>query len=174
MARKKTYQVEKKLSLTSDEMVKYYLKLKKEHPALISIEDGLDEKDYEGWTKLTAAMTEEHKDMMLVGDDLYTTNTELIQLGLQKKWANALLLKVNQIGTISEAMSAARMIFADRGNVVVSHRSGETNDSLVSDLAVAIGAQFIKIGATARGERVAKFNRLLVIEEHLRSNNMLL
>jgi len=148
--------------------------LKKDHPALISIEDGLDEKDYEGWIKLTAAMTEEHKDMMLVGDDLYTTNTDLIQQGIQKKWANALLLKVNQIGTISEAMSAARMIFDHRGNVAVSHRSGETTDALIADLAVAIGAQFIKTGATARGERVAKYNRLLQIEEYLRANNQLL
>jgi enolase len=147
----KKYQVEKKLSLTSDELIKYYMKLKKDHPALISIEDGMAEKDYEGWIKLTSTMTSEYKDMMLVGDDLYTTNTELITQGIKNKWANALLLKVNQIGTISESMNAARMIFADQGNVAVSHRSGETPDSLIADLAVSIGAQFIKTGATARG-----------------------
>jgi len=154
-------------------MIAYYMKMKKDHPALISIEDGLHEKDYEGWIKLTATMTSEHKDMMLVGDDLYTTNTDLIQNGVQNKWANALLLKVNQIGTISEAMSAAKMIFENKGNVAVSHRSGETCDSLIADLAVAIGAQFIKTGATARGERVIKYNRLLAIEEYLKANNML-
>jgi len=169
----KKYQVEKKLSLTSDEMVKYYMKLKKDHPALISIEDGMAEKDYDGWVKLTSTMTSEYKDMMLIGDDLYTTNTELIAQGVKNKWANALLLKVNQIGTISEAMNAAKMIYEDKGNVAVSHRSGETTDSLISDLAVAIGAQFIKTGATARGERVAKYNRLLVIEEYLKANNLL-
>jgi len=169
----KKYQVEKKLSLTSDEMVKYYMKLKKDHPALISIEDGMAEKDYDGWVKLTSTMTSEYKDMMLIGDDLYTTNTDLISQGVKNKWANALLLKVNQIGTISEAMNAAKMIYEDKGNVAVSHRSGETIDALISDLAVAIGAQFIKIGATARGERVAKYNRLLVIEEYLKTNNLL-
>jgi enolase len=92
---------------------------------------------------------------------------------LEAKWATALLLKVNQIGTISEAMDAARMIFNEKQNVVVSHRSGETDTTLISDLAVAIGAKFIKTGATARGERVAKYNRLLQIEEYLKENNLL-
>jgi len=171
----KMYEVEKGLFLSSDEMVDYYLKLKKDHPALISIEDGLDEKDYEGWIKLTRVFTEMFGDsVMLVGDDLYTTNTELIAKGITNKWATSLLLKVNQIGTISEAMNAAKMIFGSKGNVIVSHRSGETNGSLISDLAVAIGAQFIKIGATARGERVAKYNRLVVIEEFLKERNRLL
>jgi len=157
-------------------MVSYYVKLKKDHPALISIEDGLHEKDYEGWIKLTRTMTDEFKDspVMLVGDDLYTTNTDLIKEGITNKWATALLLKVNQIGTITEAMQAARMIFEQHGSVIVSHRSGETIDSLISDLGVGIGAQFLKIGATARGERIAKFNRLLVLEEYLVQHNMLL
>jgi enolase len=167
------YEVEKGHHLSTDDMVKYYLKLKKDHPALISIEDGLDEKDYDGWIKLTSAFNNEHKGFMLVGDDLYTTNTELIAKGVAAKWANALLLKVNQIGTISEAMNAARMIFNAGGNVAVSHRSGETADTLIADLAVAIGAQFIKTGATARGERVSKYNRLLQIEEYLKKNNLL-
>jgi len=167
------YEVEKKMFLSTNELIEYYLKLKKDHPSLVSIEDGLDEKDYEGWTALTARFATEHKDVMLVGDDLFTTNPILIQQGTQKKWANALLLKVNQIGTIMEAMHAAKLMFAARGNVVVSHRSGETPDALIADLAVAIGAEFIKTGATARGERVAKYNRLLVIEEYLRQNNMI-
>jgi len=171
--KRKNIKSKKKQLLTSDEMVKYYMRLKKDHPALISIEDGMAEQDYDGWVKLTSTMTSEYKDMMLVGDDLYTTNTELIAQGIKNKWANALLLKVNQIGTISEAMNAAKMIYEDKGNVAVSHRSGETTDALISDLAVAIGAQFIKTGATARGERVAKYNRLLAIEEYLKANNLL-
>jgi len=111
---------------------------------------------------------------MIVGDDLYTTNTNLIAQGLEGKWANALLLKVNQIGTISEAMDAAKMIFGAGQNVIVSHRSGETESTIISDLSVAIGAKFIKTGATARGERVSKYNRLLQIEEYLKENKLLL
>lgn len=167
------YEIKAGQWFTVDEAIDYYIHLKKQHPALISIEDGLDEKDYNGWVKLTARFKEEYKDMILVGDDLYTTNTELIKQGVEHKWANALLLKVNQIGTISESMAAARMIFADNGNVAVSHRSGETPNTLIADLAVAIGAQFIKTGATARGERVSKYNRLLAIEEYLASKDML-
>merc|ERR1719195_668165 len=124
----------------------------------------MDEKDYEGWTMLTAKIGE---NTMLVGDDLYTTNTTLIKKGLAEKWANALLLKVNQIGTISESMDAARMLFEQKQNVIVSHRSGETCSSAIADLAVGIGAKYIKTGATARGERVCKYNRLLQIEEFL-------
>jgi len=170
----KKYLIEKKSPpLTSDELIKYYQKLKKEHPAIISIEDGLAEDDYEGWIKMSKVFGDEHKDVMLVGDDLYTTNPKLIAQGIKEKWTNSLLLKVNQIGTISEAMNAARLIYAEKGAVVVSHRSGETCDHLISDLAVAIGAPFIKIGATARGERVAKYNRLVQIEEHLKSLGML-
>jgi len=167
------YEVEKGKHLSTDQLVQYYLQLKKDHPALISIEDGLDEKDYDGWVKMTEAFAKEHKDFMIVGDDLYTTNTDLIEKGVKAKWANALLLKVNQIGSITEAMNAARMIFADKGRVAVSHRSGETADTLIADLAVAIGSQFIKTGATARGERICKYNRLLQIEGWLRERNML-
>jgi len=111
---------------------------------------------------------------MIVGDDLYTTNTNLIKKGIEESWANALLLKVNQIGTITESMDAARMIFSAGQNVIVSHRSGETETTIISDLSVAIGAKFIKTGATARGERVAKYNRLLQIEEFLIENELLL
>jgi enolase len=182
-AKKQLYEIEKNKWITSDALVDYYVKMKKDHPALISIEDGFDEKDYAGWIKMTAAFAkldkEESKEskssepFMIVGDDLYTTNTELIKRGVAEGWCNALLLKVNQIGTITEAMNAARMIFADGGNVAVSHRSGETTTTLIADLAVGIGAQFIKTGATARGERVCKYNRLLQIEEYLEQNNLL-
>lgn len=167
------YEVEKGKFLTSSELVQYYLKLKKDHPALISIEDGLDEKDYDGWKALTEAFAKEHPGFMLVGDDLYTTNTDLIKQGVANKWANALLLKVNQIGTVSEAMDAARLIFQDQGQVIVSHRSGETINTLISDLAVGIGAGFIKTGAPARSERGAKYNRLLAIEELLQAQGQL-
>jgi len=167
------YEVEKGKHLSTDEMIQYYLNLKSKHPALISIEDGLDEKDYVGWQKLTKTFKEKYPEFMLVGDDLYTTNTELIKKGVAEKWANALLLKVNQIGSISEAMEAAKMIFNDKGNVIVSHRSGETPSAIIADLAVGIGAQFIKTGSTARGERVAKYNRLLVIEEMLQQQGLL-
>lgn len=167
------YEIEKGKFLGPDEVIDYYLKLRRDHPALISIEDPLDEKDYSTWIKLTEKFTSEFPGTMIVGDDLYTTNTDLISKGVQEKWANTLLLKVNQIGTISEAMDAARMIFNDKGQVIVSHRSGETPNTLISDLAVAIGAGFIKTGATARGERVSKYNRLLAIEEYLQENGLL-
>lgn len=161
------YEIEKGKFLSSQELVQYYTQLKQQHPALISIEDGFDEKDYDGWTAFTAAFKQQFPEVMIVGDDLYTTNTQLIEQGIKGKWANSLLLKVNQIGTISESMDAAKMIFNDQGKVIVSHRSGETPGTIISDLAVAIGAQFIKTGAPARGERVSKYNRLLAIEEYL-------
>jgi enolase len=166
----KPYEVRPDQWISSDELVAFYVQMKKDHPGLISIEDGMDEKDYTGWINLTAAFDEQFPDTIIVGDDLFTTNTNLISKGLEAKWANALLLKVNQIGTISESMAAARLLFAQKGMVAVSHRSGETVSSVISDLAVGIGAQFIKTGATARGERVCKYNRLLAIEEHLREN----
>jgi enolase 1/2/3 len=111
--------------------------------------------------------------IMVVGDDLYTTNTSLIKKGLAEGWANALLLKVNQIGSVSEAMDAASMIMGASQNVIVSHRSGETASTSIADLAVGIGAGYIKTGATARGERVCKYNRLLQIEEELEAAGLL-
>ncbi len=166
----KKYEVIEGQHLTSEEMVDFYEKMIDDYPFFLSIEDGLDEKDYDGWTKLTERLG---KRIMLVGDDLYTTNTHFIKKGIENKWANALLLKVNQIGTISEAMDAARMVQNADQNVIVSHRSGETGTNLIADLAVAIGAKYIKTGAPARGERVGKYNRLLQIEEYLKENNLL-
>ncbi|KAF0979302.1 hypothetical protein FDP41_001645 [Naegleria fowleri] len=167
----KKYEItQQKEFLTSEEMVEYYVQLVNRHPAIISIEDGLEEKDYEGWKLLTERLGSK---IMLVGDDLYTTNTRLIKQGIEEKWANALLLKVNQIGTITEAMNAARMIFNVGQKVIVSHRSGETATTLISDLVVGIGATHIKTGATARGERVSKYNRLLQIEEYLEQHGLL-
>ena len=105
---------------------------------------------------------------MIVGDDLFTTNKKLISQGLENNWANTLLLKVNQIGTISEAIESASLMFAENNNVIVSHRSGETNHAYIIDLAVGIGAKYVKIGSPCRGERVAKFNRLIEIEQYLK------
>ncbi|KAH0785955.1 enolase family protein [Histomonas meleagridis] len=166
----KLYEVEVGLKKTGDEMIQYWKDLIEKHPAIVSIEDGLHEKDYEHWVKLNEAIGEK---CQLVGDDLYTTNPNTIRKGLEGKWCNALLLKVNQIGTISEAMEAAKLILDAGQNVMVSHRSGETCNSVIADLAVAIGAQAIKTGSTARGERIEKYTRLLQIYEYLKERDML-
>jgi enolase len=160
----KKYTIEEGLELSSSELVDYYRRLKNRHPALISIEDAFDEQDYEGWKKINKMLGDE---MMIVGDDLFTTNPDIIKAGIEEKWANSLLLKVNQIGTITEAIEAAKLMQNQKYQVIVSHRSGETNNTLISDLAVAIHATYIKLGAPARGERVAKYNRLLQIEEDI-------
>ena len=157
----KKYEVEKDLFLTNTELVDYYGKLMERHPALKSIEDGFHEQDYDAWIQFTKKYGD---NIMVVGDDLFTTNPKLIKQGLEDKWANTLLLKVNQIGTISEAVEGAKMMMDQGSDVIVSHRSGETNHSYIVDLAVGIGAKFLKIGSPCRGERVAKFNRLLEIE----------
>ena len=102
---------------------------------------------------------------MIVGDDLFTSNSALIKKGLLGQWANTLLLKVNQIGTVTEAIESAKLMFADNKNVIVSHRSGETNHAYIVDIAVGIGAKYLKIGSPCRGERVSKFNRLIEIEQ---------
>lgn len=167
---KKVYEVEVGVFKTGDEMIKYWEELVEKHPGICSIEDGLHETDYEHWAKLNQALGGKIK---LVGDDLYTTNPKTIQKGIEGKWCNALLLKVNQIGTISEGMQAARMILEKEQWVMVSHRSGETCNSVIADLAVAIGAQAIKTGSTARGERIQKYTRLLQIYEYLKERNML-
>lgn len=158
------YEVENNLLLTSNELVKYYGKMMEKHPCIKSIEDGFHETDYEGWQK----MTELYGDKInIVGDDLFCTNPILIQNGIENRWANSLLLKVNQIGTITEAIEGARKIYSINGDVIVSHRSGENNQSYIIDLAVAMGAKYVKIGASCRGERVSKYNRLMEIEEIL-------
>ncbi len=156
------YEVEKGLHLTSSQLVDYYCNLVERHPALKSIEDGFDEADYEAWTEFTARVGDK---IMIVGDDLFTTNPDLIKRGLDGKWANALLLKVNQIGTVSEAVKSAKMMMEKGNNVIVSHRSGETNHAYIVDIAVGLGAKYLKIGSPCRGERVAKFNRIIEIEQ---------
>lgn len=158
------YQVEKGKFLTGSQLVKYYGDLMTEHPALRSIEDGFHETDYASWKKFTETYGEK---IMVVGDDLFTTNKLLVQEGLNENWANTLLLKVNQIGTVSEAIEAANLMFEKGNNVIVSHRSGETTHAYLIDIAVGIGAKYVKIGSPCRGERVAKFNRLIEISQHM-------
>lgn len=148
---------------TKEEMISYYENLVNSFPVM-SIEDGLDEEDYEGWTAMTQALG--HR-IQLVGDDLFVTNPKRLKEGIVKKAANAILIKVNQIGTLTEAMDAIEMAHKNGYKTVISHRSGETEDTFIADIAVAINAGEIKTGAPCRSERVAKYNRLLRIEENL-------
>lgn len=145
------------------EMVDYYQKLTEEFP-IVSIEDGLQEDDWEGWKYLTKTLGEK---IQLVGDDLFVTNIKRLRCGIQLGAANALLVKVNQIGTLTEAMDAVEMAHRAGYNCVISHRSGETEDSFIADLAVATGAGQIKTGAPCRSDRNAKYNQLLRIHEGL-------
>ena len=141
------------------EMVAYYEKLLDEFP-IISIEDGLQEDDWEGWKQMTEILGER---VQLVGDDLFVTNIKRLKCGIRLQTANAILIKVNQIGTLSEAMDAVEMAQKAGYRVVVSHRSGETEDAFIADLAVAVGAGQIKTGAPCRSDRTSKYNQLLRI-----------
>jgi len=151
------------ITLTSIEMVDYYAKLVSDYP-VISIEDGLGEDDWAGWLLLMAKLG---KEIQLVGDDLYVTNMERLERGITEKASNSILVKPNQIGTLSEALAVIERAQKAGWTTVVSHRSGETEDTTIADLAVATQAGFIKSGAPCRGERLAKYNRLLKIEEEL-------
>ena len=150
-------------SLNSEEMVAFWEGLCSDFP-IISLEDGMAEDDWEGWSALTARLGGK---VQLVGDDLFTTNTQRIQRGIDTKAANSVLIKLNQIGTLTETLAAVNMSAAAGWTNVISHRSGETEDTTIADLAVALDAGQIKTGAPARSERVAKYNRLLRIEEEL-------
>jgi len=145
--------------LTADELVDYYLRLEKKYP-LISFEDPFAEDDWDGFTKLTARTK-----LMVVGDDIYVTNTKRIKIGIEKKATNAVLIKPNQIGTIYETVEAIKMAKNVGWKVVISHRSGETEDSFIADLAYACAADFVKTGSMCRSERLAKYNRLIEIEK---------
>ncbi len=149
--------------LTSDEMVPFYEKLVADFP-IVSIEDGLAEDDWDGWAKLTEAVGDK---VQLVGDDLFVTNPERLEEGISKGIANALLVKVNQIGTLTETLDAVALAHNNGYKTMMSHRSGETEDTTIADLAVACSCGQIKTGAPARSERVAKYNQLLRIEEGL-------
>lgn len=146
------------------EMISYYERLVENYP-IISIEDGLDENDWDGWQELTKRLGEK---IQLVGDDLFVTNTKRLDAGIKLHCANAILVKVNQIGTLSEAFEAVEMAHKNGYKAVISHRSGETEDTTIADIAVALNAGQIKTGAPCRSDRVAKYNRLLAIEEELK------
>lgn len=148
---------------TTDEMIQLYEELVDKYP-LVSIEDGLREDDWEGFRKLTERLGNK---VQLVGDDLFVTNPKRIKQGMEEKVANAVLVKVNQIGTVSEAMEAIELAHKNGYRTIISHRSGETEDTFIADLAVAVNAGQIKTGAPCRSERVAKYNQLLRIEEEL-------
>ncbi|MFM1779084.1 MAG: phosphopyruvate hydratase [Actinomycetota bacterium] len=149
--------------LSSDEMISYYADLIARFP-LVSIEDPLAEDDWAGWTKITSTLGDK---VQLVGDDLYVTNPTRLQKGIDHKAGNAILVKVNQIGTLTETMDAVALAQRHGMKAIISHRSGETEDTFIADLAVATNAGQIKTGAPARSERVAKYNQLLRIEEEL-------
>ena len=155
-----------KLSLTRDQLIEFYLDWIKKYP-IISIEDPLYEDDWEGWRSLMSNVKCQMSNVTIVGDDLFTTNTERLKKGIEMGAANAIIIKPNQIGTLTETIDCIKMAKEAGYKIIVSHRSGETNDSFIADLAVASGADFIKAGAPSRGERVAKYNRLMEIEDNL-------
>lgn len=162
---KKKYVFKKsdKSERTSEQMVEFWSEWVKQYP-IISIEDGMAEDDWEGWKAMTEALG---KKIQLVGDDLFVTNTERLKMGIEKGIANSILIKVNQIGTLTETLEAMRMAANAGYTSMVSHRSGETEDAFIADLAVATAAGQIKTGSASRTDRIAKYNQLLRIEEEL-------
>jgi enolase len=148
---------------SADEMIAFYEDWLARYP-IVSIEDGLAESDWDGWKALTQRLGSRAQ---LVGDDLFVTNPSILQRGIDQKIANSILIKLNQIGTLSETLEAIRLARAAGYSTVVSHRSGETEDTSIADLAVATGAGQIKTGSLCRTDRVCKYNRLLRIEEEL-------
>lgn len=158
------YQMQGK-SYSSEEMVEYYSNLCEKYP-IYSIEDGLAEDDFSGWIKLTEKLG---KKILLVGDDLFVTNKAILAKGIEEKQANSILVKVNQIGSLSETFETLDLAFKNDFKAIISHRSGETGDSFIADLAVATGAGHIKTGSASRSDRMEKYNQLLRIEEQLGS-----
>jgi enolase len=159
------YQIKDRPSeMTTDEMIDYLLSLHNEYRLLI-LEDPLAEDDWKGWTKITEKL---NREVIIVGDDLLVTNLDRIKKAINEKACSGILVKPNQIGTISETLSVIKTAQSAGFKIIVSHRSGETNDSFVADLAVGVASDYVKFGAPARGERVAKYNRLLEIERELK------
>lgn len=152
-----------KEEFTSDELISYYVDLVKKYP-IISIEDGLAEDDFDGWKKLTKTLGAK---VQLVGDDLFVTNTKRLKKGIEEKIANSILIKINQIGTLTETFEAVEMAKRAGYTAVISHRSGETEDTTIADISVGLNAGQIKTGSLSRTDRVAKYNQLLRIEEEL-------
>ena len=148
---------------TREQLIDFYEKLVSEYP-IVSIEDPLQEEDFEGFAEITRRLRSK---VLIVGDDLFTTNPARLKKGIDLKAGNAILVKVNQVGTLSETLEVVKMAFTNGYRAVISHRSGETEDTSIADISVGVGAGLIKTGAPARGERTAKYNRLLEIEEEL-------
>lgn len=153
-----------KSARTSEQMVEYWSNWVRQYPAILSIEDGMSEEDWSGWKLLTDTVG---KKIQLVGDDIYVTNPEIFQRGIDQGIANSILIKLNQIGTISETLDCMRLAARANYTAVVSHRSGETEDPIIADVAVATNAGQIKTGSASRTDRIAKYNQLLRIEEQL-------
>ncbi len=151
-------------TMTAEQLIEYYSELITKYP-IISIEDGLSENDWDGWQKLTQKLGDK---LQLVGDDLFVTNPKRLQIGFEKSVANAVLVKPNQIGTLSETLEVIRMAQQNGYAAVISHRSGESEDTTIADIAVATNARQIKTGAPCRTDRVAKYNRLLMIENKIK------
>jgi len=157
------YFFSKKQGQSSEKMIAAFAQWVKKYP-LVSIEDGLSEDDWEGWSEMTKKMG---KNTILVGDDLFVTNTERLDRGIKAGVGNAILIKLNQIGSVSETIATIKLAQKNKYKVAVSHRSGETSDTFIADLAVAVNAEFIKTGSLSRSERVEKYNRLMEIEEEV-------
>ncbi len=153
-------------NFSADNLIGLYNEWFRKFP-IISIEDGLAEDDWEGWQELTRELG---KEMMLIGDDLFVTNINRLRKGLKEKAANAILIKLNQVGTLTETVECVRLAQKHNYKTMVSHRSGETNDDFIADLAVAVGADYIKAGSLSRGERLAKYNRLMEIEDLIKKD----
>lgn len=153
----------KKVIRSAEELIDYYEELMQEFP-ICSIEDPLDEEDWDGWQKITKALGDK---IRLVGDDLFVTNVARLKKGIDEKCANAILIKPNQIGSVMETIEAVRMAQSQGYIAIMSHRSGETEDTTIADLAVALNTGYIKTGAPCRGERTAKYNQLIRTEEML-------
>ena len=164
-AEKKVYELKKsgEGTKTSEEMIAWFEEMIKKYP-IITIEDGLSENDWEGWAKLTAALGDK---IQLVGDDLFVTNKDFLRKGIVNHVANSILIKVNQIGTLTETLDTIRMAQTNGYTTMVSHRSGETEDTTIADLSVAVNAGQIKTGSASRTDRMAKYNQLLRIEDEL-------
>ena len=156
------YKINGKGELNSNEMIDYLKTLKSSYP-IYSIEDGLDEDDWQGWKVLTEELGSKTQ---LVGDDLFVTNTARIKRGIEEGSANSVLIKVNQIGSLSETFQAIKLSEENNFKNIISHRSGETEDAFIADLSVGMGVGQIKTGAPSRSDRVAKYNRLLMIEKN--------
>ena len=157
------FEGEKGVKRTSEEQAQYLVELSEKYP-IISIEDGMDENDWEGWKALTEKAGDR---VQLVGDDLFVTNVTRLSRGIEGGIANSILIKVNQIGTLSETIAAVKMAHRAGYTAVMSHRSGETEDNTIADLAVALSTGQIKTGSASRSDRMAKYNQLLRIEEEL-------